>query len=197
MKIRLRHHTKHGGFTIIELMIATLVFSVILMVVTFGLLQIGRTYYKGVTMSKTQAAARRIMDSVSQDIQYTSGTFRNSTTMGEAVCIGSRRYNINLGSQLTAANNVLYVDNNSASDCARDSFNAGDGDTELLEPNMRVTKFAVNSLSGNLYNIVIRVVYGDTDLLVPPANDTCKNTQAGTQFCAVSELNTTVQRRVQ
>src|SRR3990172_9120101 len=72
-----------GGFTIVELMIATTIFSVILLIVTFGMLQIGRTYYKGITLTKTQNAARSIIDTISQDIQFSgegvtdsvSGTF--------------------------------------------------------------------------------------------------------------------------
>jgi hypothetical protein len=49
-----------------------------------------------------------------------------------------------------------------------------------------------------LYSIDVRVVYGDDDLLINPTatNATCK-VGSGSQFCAVSELSTVVQQRIQ
>jgi hypothetical protein len=46
--------------------------------------------------------------------------------------------------------------------------------------------------------VQVRVIYGDDDLLSNPtaANANCKS-QAGSQFCAVSDLTTVVVKRVQ
>lgn len=60
------------GFTLVELMIATSIFSVILLLLTFGLLGIGQNYYKGRNSVRTQDTARRIMDEISQAIQFSA-----------------------------------------------------------------------------------------------------------------------------
>lgn len=58
------------GFTLLELMIATTIFSVILLLLTFGLLNIGKNYFKGKNSARTQEVARRVMDDISQAIRY-------------------------------------------------------------------------------------------------------------------------------
>ncbi len=68
---------KPHGFTIIELLIATTIFSVVLLLAASGLLYIGRLYYKGLTSSATQEAARNIMQELTQRrVLYTLDTFR-------------------------------------------------------------------------------------------------------------------------
>ncbi len=68
--------TKQQGFTIIELMFSTVIFSTILLISLAALVQIGRLYYKGVTTSQTQQTARKVMDEISQSIEFTgSGIF--------------------------------------------------------------------------------------------------------------------------
>lgn len=57
-----------AGFTIVELMIATVVFSVILILITTGIIQIGKAYYKGIIGSRTQETARKITDEVGRSI---------------------------------------------------------------------------------------------------------------------------------
>jgi prepilin-type N-terminal cleavage/methylation domain-containing protein len=81
----MRHHLqapqteKSSGFTIVELMISTLVFSVILLVVTFGIVHFTNSYYRGINGSTTQDTARTIVDSVTQAIQFSSGTITSGT----------------------------------------------------------------------------------------------------------------------
>ena len=58
-----------SGFTLLELMIATTIFSVILLLCTVGLIQIGKTYYKGSAIVRTQNVARDITDNITQAIQ--------------------------------------------------------------------------------------------------------------------------------
>jgi prepilin-type N-terminal cleavage/methylation domain-containing protein len=104
-----------SGFTIIELLIATSVFSVILLLCSFGLIQIGRIYYKGITGAKTQEVARNIVEDISQAIQFSGGQIlpthydRNgdgthdappSDPDGAYLCVGTRRYSYILDRQL-------------------------------------------------------------------------------------------------
>src|SRR5690349_14114335 len=70
---RSKQHTEHRGqkgFTIVELMVATLVFSVVLLVVTVGIMQFTRSYYRGAIQAKTQDTARTVIDNITQSLQF-------------------------------------------------------------------------------------------------------------------------------
>jgi prepilin-type N-terminal cleavage/methylation domain-containing protein len=103
------------GFTLIELMISMAVFTAILAVVLAAVMQISRMYYKGITTSKTQAAARAILDRISQQIQYsaveplqysftpaTSYVFStaDNNTPPQVFCIGKNRYTLRYNKQV-------------------------------------------------------------------------------------------------
>jgi len=86
------------GFTLIELLIATIVFSVIMLVASATLIQIGKMYYKGIITSRTQDAARSVVDSISRAIQFSnvSGSLQQANggapAYTQARCIGNTRY---------------------------------------------------------------------------------------------------------
>jgi len=203
---------KHSkGFTIIELMIATTVFSIILLLVTYGILQIGRTYYKGVTETKTQDTARAALDNITQAIQFDSGAVSAQSNgivpnVKYVICIGNVRYSAYLGHILIddSTHHALVQDTESTP-CADNTAIPGlDGSTpmsssatELMAPLMRVAALDVTDLSGGLYKVHIRVVYGnDVDLVNPTTlTASCDGGQIN-QFCAVSDLTTTVEKRV-
>jgi hypothetical protein len=65
---------------------------------------------------------------------------------------------------------------------------------------MRLGDLTINPLGGGAYTVHVRVIYGDSDVLTSPngsdwSNVTCQG-GAGSQFCAVSDLTTTVQTRL-
>lgn len=66
------YHKKQKGFTLIELMVSTIVFSLVLMAVTVALVQISRLYYRGVTQARTQEIMRNVSDEISQSIQFSA-----------------------------------------------------------------------------------------------------------------------------
>ena len=208
---------QQAGFTIVELMVATLVFSMVLLVITIGVLSFTNAYYRGVTQSSTQNTARLILENISQAIQF-SGLQVTSPITGtgntRGFCLGDQRYSFLLGYQLVdgtpkanqskhALMQDAYGDCSGAS--AQDLQSSGTlKGEELLSPHMRLAKLSVTPLANNLYSVTIRVVYGDDDLLVSPSGKTpaatapdatCKGS-AGAQFCAVSELSTVVQKRI-
>lgn len=205
---------KDGGFTIIELMIATTVFSLVLLLCSFGLIQIGRTYNKGITSARAQETARTIMDEVSRAIQFSGGTVA-TTASGRSdgvpyvFCIDERRYSFVTDRQLkdspednTQVRHVLVADaypGCSASSpplpLTNNSFVLPAGAREMMASNMRLARLDITYLGNNLYQVAIRVVAGEDDLLDASHNN-CLNVRAGTQFCAVSELTTVVQKRL-
>lgn len=206
------------GFTVVELMIATVVFSVVLLVITFGIIQISRTYYKGVTENNTQNTARSIMDTVTQAIQLNGGAVTDTPAApvpanggSQAFCVGNQQFSYRLGWQLkdgavNATNHetpraLVLRDNvaNCAGAPAQNLSGGGVTGRELLAPHMRLAALDVENITGtNTYRVSIKVVYGDWDILDdelrPEAK--CRGIRAGTQFCAVADLSTVVTKRV-
>jgi len=215
---------KHNqGFTIIELLVASLVFATILTLVSVGLLQVGKVYYKGVTTTRTQETTRDIMDTISRTIQFDGGTVTPITVDGGTnlsyFCINNDRYTFTLGKQLTddtspgpnQSNHVLVKDSAPCGGSA--DFGAlSPTATELMATRMRLVKLQLNNLGGSLYSVTVRVVSGDDDLLCSPGvpgdcnlttpttnldkdDLTCKSITGG-QFCAPAQLQAAVQKRI-
>lgn len=102
------------GFTIVELIIATSVFSVVLLLAVTGIVTMGKRYYKGVTVTRTQEVARAIQDEITTSIQVSGNSLitRSADLSGKkpnendyyqtrAICIGDTRYTYVLNSQLS------------------------------------------------------------------------------------------------
>lgn len=222
MSRRTKRH--QAGFTIVELMIAMLVFAVVLILITTGVLTFTQSYFKGINQSKTQTAARTTLETISQAIQFSGGSVNGALTETNGVkgfCVGNQRYSFVTGKQLTdtapAGNQVarvLIVDElgNCGSAAAHDIVDSlPAGGRELLAPGMRLSKLLVEDQAGGLYKVTVRVVYGDDDLLCSPAagdctaqaitnldaNDlSCRFAFQGAQYCAYSELSTVVKKRI-
>lgn len=204
-----RLQPKNTGFTIVEIMIATLVFATVLVLITIGVISFTHTYYRGINQSATQNTARTIIEDVSQAIQFSGGTVVTGLSGSggwKGVCVGNQSFNYLLGKQLvdgsagTNQTKQALLTQSGTSDCHAENP-SGSGGTELLSPHMRLSKFSVTA-NGDLYTIDVKVVYGDDDLLRSPsrrgptAGDVVCNIDAGSQFCATSELITSVVPRV-
>jgi len=203
---------KANGFTIVELMIATVVFSMVIILITVGVLSFTRAYYKGVNQSNTQNTARQIIEEIAQAIQFSGGTIQPVLTnagSSQGFCINNQRYSYALGKQLsdesplgTNQTSHAFVVDKGAS-CAGTSAQNVQGasvvGTELLGPRMRLSKMSIQQQgSTDLYRITIRVVYGDDDLLTNPTGTDarCNVGIKGTEYCAQSELTTVVKKRI-
>jgi len=233
------------GFTIIETMIATTIFGVVLLVLAAGIVQITRTYYKGIVESNTQGTARSIVTDISQAIQFGAASGVSNTTPSPSpgatyyFCAASQRFTYQIGYEVksgltspigspdyqTAHSLVVDYDPGCENPPLPPNLNGSLASTstrDLIGPNMRLAVLSVtqpNAQQPDLFQVTVRVVYGDSDLLCspnPPMSDpdvcntntiipmtelsdpdlTCKGS-AGSQFCAVSELSTTVETRLQ
>lgn len=188
------------GFTVVELMIATTVFSVILLLCTFGILTIGKAYYKGATISNTQESARGALDTITQAIQYSSDNPSTTFTNGTGVfCIGDLQFSYAVGPKVTGTQHALVLNRKSIPACTSVNMNAAlpTGARELLGNNMRLSSFYVTSSTVG-YDVGIKVTFGDDDLVdltSGPAYGNCLG-GAGSEYCAVSQLDTTVHKRL-
>lgn len=206
------------GFTIVELMMSTLVFSVILLLVTIGVIQVNRVYYKGVTEANTQNVARNIIDTMSQAIQFNGGTVGPIPTPSapaagsqQYVCIGNQQFVYTPGYQLVNGSPGVHQTNQAlVQRTVTGACTAPSGPVvgrELLSPNMRLSYFNVSAVGSgsDLYNVEVRVTYGDDTVLNNPTSTVntpstaiakCKGIEAGNHFCSVTDLSTVVKKRV-
>jgi prepilin-type N-terminal cleavage/methylation domain-containing protein len=153
-----------AGFTIIELMIATAVLSVILLMVTVIMISIGNLYQKGVNQSRVQDNVRTVGDSLTQNLKLMSDPriTTNVLPTGPApgyVCIDTTRYTYMIGTQLdlTAGQiqHVLWRDTispgatctpvNLTSAAPNSAITPGTGGTELVAPGSRLTAFCIGN----------------------------------------------------
>ncbi len=179
------------GFTIIELLIATTVLSVVLLLVTVVITSIGNLYYKGVNQSRLQDTVRGLTDEVGQKLELNSNGFFTATgtaTGGfstKAICIGNTRYTFAPGTQIGSQSNqilhALWRDTNpTPGTCDLSGSNSVDlnspnldsndpSGTELMGPRSRLVNFSIVSInstgSGSPYQINIFMALGDGGLL--------------------------------
>lgn len=199
------------GFTIIELLLATVVFSAVVVVALSGFLTIGRLFYKGVNLSQTQATAQQVVDNVTSDIQAASTVWDVAAASGNRsyVCIGNSRYIFKL-------HNLVDISDHNNTDkfgLLRDRLPGGsnacpnpyDGTgavppnnpTEMLGNKMRLNSFSAARTcpTCKLIAITVNLAYGDdSSLSVDPTTKvaTCNSGLASSQYCAVTGLSTTV-----
>jgi len=180
------------GFTIVELLIATAVFTVVLLVAQTSFVRIGHLFYKGVSITQTQD----VMDHLFQDI---SGNFQAAANVGgsqdsssggyDYYCIGGTRYTYRINHEITDTGSTDHSPSGnfgilkdtlpgSTGACATPCADTGAGTcpsgtvklnnpVELLGDKMRVEKFDINqsTTTSNLYNISIVIAYGNDDTL--------------------------------
>lgn len=206
------HEQSSRGFTIIELMIAIVIFSVLLLAAAATLTQISRLYYKGVVATKTQNITRSLVDDISQTLQFSSGVVSAASSgQTQSICIGQTRYTFIINKQVKRGDpgtlHALWQDKISgAGSCGDSQPNladenpGGDQGKELLETGMRLKSLSVTDTGRNeIYNINVAVMYGDDDLINftnPTTPKDCKGDITGSQWCALSELTTQIYSRV-
>lgn len=205
-----------GGFTIVELMIATVIFSIILLICMQTITTIGRMFYKGVTLSRTGETSRSAMDTIENDMRFAAGNnfVAQTATPPYYYCIGDQRYTYYLGAQVTdpsviGSNGLIRQQYTSYSACSTSGSTSGNP-AQLLGTGMRLTYFRISGTQGGngLYAIdmaIANTVLGDNSALVDStgalnnsslisATDIkCKQgLLLNTQYCATVNLSTSV-----
>lgn len=213
--MRWKSSKNHKGFTIIELMIATAVFSIILLVSLAGFTSIGRLFYKGVTINQTQDITNQLLDDITSNIQAAASVSTLQSGNGYSYyCIGGTRYTMNLKHELDTTQAEDYsVSGNfglirdklpGATACAAPCWPSGscasgsipfNNPVEMLGNRMRLMKLDVAATNGRLYNVSIVVAFGDDDAF-SDVNDAdkiaCQGGEAQQEFCSVNRLSTGV-----
>ena len=217
-----RNTKRQQGFTLIELMVATTVFSFVLLIASATAIQIGKLYYKGLIQAATQETARNVSDDLTRSFQFANGALILGTNNASQrqYCIGDTRYTGWINQQVAGGAEGLRAEQFSGTfDCAA-GIPLPTSKRELLAENMRLLDFNVSPVgtSGKTFQINVRMTYGDNDLLtiyqpdgttevdvngdgspLSPAEireATCRTNIAGSGFCAVSQLDNIVRKRL-
>lgn len=219
MKSAMKYFKKNNdstGFTIIELLIATLIFSIVLVVILAAFVQISRLFYKGVNMSNLQNDARTITQNIADDIQFAQNppTFvpANSSGIGY-FCVGLHRYKYHLRYQVgSSTNNDFGILRETVSYAAGCTLSApGSNPEELLGNGMQLNY--INNLTSGCVNgrckVNVHVIFygGDPQGLFSTKNSSyssspwnapdaeCTGTLTDSQYCATADYDKTVLQR--
>lgn len=207
------------GFTLIELMIATVILGVIILIASAAIVGLVRQFYKGINQARVQEVSRAVSDELAAGIQFSEDVpvMLGGSASNGAWCIGDQRYYYVIGKKLggTTSNEspqVLVRDE----DCAG-GVTAPTGGVELMGENMRLIAFTVDgAASSQVFTVNLTVGIGEDDLYCSEAQlpGSCSNytllTPAqisaasdlqcrggpGSQFCAVSRSSITVVKRL-
>lgn len=210
---------KQDGFTIVELLIATAILSVILTLVSVSMIGIGNLYYKQLNQARIQNSLRNAISDISENLQLStaSGVLVSNGNVNDPVysyCVGTVRYtfvtNRKLGTDnstdVTIADDkrktpfVLWKDQIAVSTCyaPKNSLTTPSGiansGSEMMPSNVRLTSFRVTGTSP--YNIRMSAAYGDLDTLNLSSFDTTCKGGPGQQFCATAREQTSVAKRL-
>ncbi|HUC78954.1 MAG TPA: prepilin-type N-terminal cleavage/methylation domain-containing protein [Candidatus Saccharimonadales bacterium] len=202
------------GFTIIELLIATSVFSGILLIVTYGIIQISKMYLNGFIQTQTQNIAVSLSDELSRDIEFSSETSITPDTTTPSgnyhyFCTNQYEYYyIPLGNSL---NRVLLSKLSLGCEAPQDFLSlpsfGSNIDNLLSSSNITIlnnskydeasSQAIMSGGAGGLYTVNIDVLYGNTTNLIKNSSTTdpqyiCQPTVLIGPFCSTYDFITNV-----
>jgi prepilin-type N-terminal cleavage/methylation domain-containing protein len=192
------------GFTILELMIAISVFTIAIVLVTTGVIAVGRYYQQGASKAKLLTAAREIHSQFTQDVQY-SATDITQTTVNiidtqyggsyNAVCMGSTRYLISTDNGLSGQTKTDYgrfISDNNGQVCGSISLNAPqqplpEGSSGSYDSNQaldaKVVTFQITPSAPSIYTLTTRFVIGSKSMFSGSTSDVGATEGDYTQSC--------------
>ena len=200
-------------------MISSMVFAVVLLIVAIGAISFTNSYYKGITSSDVQSVARAIMSEVSQTIEFSASFYPLTTTASGVAgyCIDNTLFSYQLGLEVINPPTTqdqgyhgLVESNASCSSSISPNLpttaQLPPTSHELLNQHMRLTAFDITPQPDYLYTVHIKIIYGEDVGLNPSSNLPALGSSSwvsegcapgtGSQFCAISDLTTTVEQRL-
>lgn len=188
------------GFSLIELILSLAYFSFMLLFVTASFIQINRTYTRGVTIARVHNSGRNVIEEVSRKLRLASQDTPVVICDNGSGCSNDYR---------VCFSQVRYIWNNNPSVGDKKLLRSEDGQPcssavpssaeVILEENVIAQNFSVTDKGSNVYRIDVTLSsgIGEDELLESTGKEAkCKGSvQAGSQFCDVVRLFTTVSLR--
>jgi|GEM_PF-2747689 prepilin-type N-terminal cleavage/methylation domain-containing protein len=217
--IQLKYTKLQQGFTIVELLISTAVFSLALLIAVIAIIIVNNSFVKGNVQSQTQDIARNVLSTIIQDIQFNR---TSSIILGTPYenygyyCLGNDVYIYQTGQEInTSATPAVYhalleftgscptnltTDPVGIADLQYLNNKAGGGNNthELLSQNLSLEQLDITQVNSNSYAVTLTIAYGNYFIkAATPIDDSCPAESLSGQLCAVSTLTTTVSPRIQ
>lgn len=203
------------GFTITELMFAMTFLSVLLIIIIGSVIEITRTYNKGITMKRVNQSGRTIGEELTRAVQQTQPTSIMYDNSKGRLCLGNYSFiwsikpvnpdaphAVDIDNRYDSGKPVLFakVSDSGSNYCKNPSSNIPEDDAkELLGDGLAVhspTEFwttvsdRLSNNSADLISAKYTIGTSDNDL-IDDASGRCKG-GSDTDFCALNEFNVTV-----
>lgn len=150
---------------------ATAVFSVVMLIITTGIIRIGQIYYRNITQNRTSEAARVISEEIVRSIQFAKGNKRNGADPATQFCIGDTRYTYSINQKVSDGTGGLISERISPTDACSSHL-------VLILKNYwaRTCDYWPSTLvrsdtAERTWRVNVRIAYGDDDLLSHYNND--------------------------
>jgi len=213
------------GFTIIELMIATAVFSLALLILAVALISINHQYFKGISEGNAQTASSNILSDVTSAVQFSNGNFipaPSTSSKPGYYCIGNTEFYYTLYSidKPGPVQTNPFLEINKCLQGAPTQINCKKTCSGLLGDNMQLLGFSISQPYSNvkLFEIKINIGFASNDKLfcsLVGSNSNCQHFKNSTQlannieshkqvfcvpndpveFCSIQNLSTYVSSR--
>lgn len=198
-----RRRQAEAGFSMIELLLAMAIFSMALVIVSAGFINIVRLYQSGLASRSTQQNARLLLEEMSRTVRDSGSATPVAVTTGVGGVTVFSRVCLQNGSRIV----VFAVDGagnlrqgtTTAPNCPAPVFDSSW--KTINDSSVRVTQFAVDSTgkvgpAGGTVMMTITVASNNNiNNLDPNTNNTTCRPGAGSQFCAVTTLSSTATLR--
>ncbi len=168
MNINLANNKKINGFTIIELLIATAAFSIMLVIIAFSVNYFAIKYYQSLTTINTQGNLISTINNISQSIKFSlqapNYSLPSTSNPVGYLCTSSTEYVFYINQPFFKGS----INNNNSgiiqypivqNTCLTPSSLPALTGQQLLGNNMRPLYFNISSINTNLYNLTIEIAY--------------------------------------
>lgn len=211
MVIRKQMKMDNKGFTIIELMIAISILSVIMLISSTAIIFIARQYQNGVTRTTLQSASRQLHQKFIDSIKFSGGEIISQPEVSggySVICVGDTRYYFKkpptTSITTTTGMSNLFFDKN-ATGFSNITCGAGlneSSSAKLLPNNSRVAQASLICDTSSPKSCTLKTTFisGDDDLFNtntrPDIDNLRCKTGIGNQWCSIVNLSSTVNSKI-
>lgn len=200
------------GFTVVEVLIASLVFTTLLLLCMEGITRIAKVYVKNSSITKANEFSKSFIGDITQQIRY--GAEPKFTPGNPSfLCVSDTSYKISLNGSDgdSPSTDALLKKSYTGCDSGYTGLDFNVDSQKIAPSNIRILKFNLANTGTPItpvWNIDMRVALGAKDLLVDSTNKVltdstanyseavCRGGIAGSEFCAVISISTSATRRM-
>lgn len=200
------------GFTLVELLLATAVFSIALVAITAAIIQLFKAYQSGISIRKTQSTARVISEELTRQARASYAIAGDSAITNQSVCFFFPADKVQADGQDTADAARYYVNNeklfkinkkvtfSSGNPTCDPALFTGGTETQISDDEITIKEFKGGSSTEQMMELVMKV--GTTTTLAgeienrtgDPANPDWQ-CLPGYEYCSMTTINKSVMAR--